>query len=204
VPHGTIPELDHDLEAQRLAMVDEKSIQASYFLKVMSEEANPFDKIRYIDKFPSGDSAVAFVDPSFEGGDYTALTIMKSYMEGVAVVGFAYKKSWNNSLDQIYENLKKYNVKRLCFETNALGDQPIEIMRKLFEGVGVVGRKSNTNKHSRIMAAGTFSHMIHLARESCRTYQEHVVKYEYKSKFDDAPDSLASCLEWVGLIRGKQ
>jgi hypothetical protein len=204
VPHGSIPELDHDLVAQRAAGVDEASISASYFLKVISEGASPFDAVRYMESFPTGDSAVAFVDPSFEGGDYTALTILKAHMQGVAVVGFVWKKAWNHCLDEMAPKLAKYGVKRLAFETNNLGDMPIDMLRDLFKGLGVVGRKSNTNKHARIMAAGSFAHLIHLSKESDKTYIDHVVKYEYKAKFDDAPDSLASCLEWVGLIRGKK
>lgn len=202
VPHGTIPELDADLEAQRLAGVDEASIQASYFLKIMAEGATPFDHIKYIDKFPTGEAAVAFIDPACEGKDYTALTILKSYMEGVAIVGFVWRKAWNHCLEDIDKHLKRFNVKRLCFETNALGDQPLDILRQAFN-VGVVGRKSNTNKHSRIMAAGAFAHLLHLSKESDPKYKDHVVKYEYGAEFDDAPDSLASCLQWIGLIRGK-
>ncbi len=205
VPYGSIPELDSDLDAQRLAGIDEATIQASYFLNILSEGSVPFEKIRYMKRFPVGDdqAAVAFVDPSFEGGDYTALTIMKAYMQGVAVVGFNYKKAWNHCLDEIYKRCQMFHVKRLCFESNALGDQPIEIMRQQFDGIGIVGRKSNTNKHSRIMAAGSFAHMIHLSKESDPIYTKHVVEYEYKAKYDDAPDSLASCLTWLGLIRGK-
>jgi hypothetical protein len=203
MPYGSIPELDHDLEAQRLAGVDEASIQASYFLKIVSEGTTPFDKIRYLDHFPPGES-VAFIDPSFEGGDYTAISIIKAHMQGVAVIGFAYKRAWNHCLDDIARKLQTYNVKRLCFETNSLGDQPLDILRGLFKGVGVVGKKSNTNKHSRIMAAGTFAHMIHLSKESDKIYIDQVVKYERGAKNDDCPDSLASCLEWVGLIRGKR
>lgn len=204
LPHGTIPELDHDLEAQRLAGVDEASIQASYFLKILNEGTTPFDTIRYLDKFPTGDAAVAFIDPSHEGGDYTALTILKAHMQGVAVVGFAWKKAWNHCLDDMVDPLKKFGVQKLAFETNALGDMPITILRQTFPGLGVVGRRSNTNKHSRILAAGAYAHLIHLSRESSRQYIDQVVQYEYKAKFDDAPDSLASALEWVGLIRGKR
>lgn len=203
VPHGTIPELDHDLEAQRLAGVSEASISASYHLKVLSEGSNPFDGIKYVDTFGPGDS-VAFIDPSHEGGDYTALTILKAHMQGVKVVGFAWKKAWNHCLEDIAPLLKKFGVKKLAFETNALGDQPLEVLRVAFPGVGITGRRSNTNKHSRIVAAGTFAHLIHLSKESDRTYTDQVVKYEYKAKNDDAPDSLASCLMWVGLIRGKE
>ncbi len=202
VPHGTIPELDHDLEAQRLAGVDESSIQASYFLNVLSEGTTPFDKVRYIDDFIPGES-VAFIDPSFEGGDYTAISILRAYMDGVAVVGFTYKKAWNHCLDDMAPKLQKFNVKRICFETNSLGEMPVELLRKTFPAIGVTGRKSNGNKHSRIMAAGAYAHLIHLSKTSDKIYLDQVVKYEYKSKFDDAPDSLASCLEWIGLIRGK-
>jgi hypothetical protein len=203
VPHGTIPELDHDLEAQRLAGVSEASIQASYHLKILNEGATPFDNVKYMDKYPTSDSAIAFIDPSHEGGDYTAISVIKSHMQGIAVVGFVWQKAWNHCLDDIAKVVAKYNVKRLGFETNALGDMPIDILRQTFPSCGVVGRRSNNNKHSRIMAAGTYAHLIHLCRESSPTYIDHVVQYEYNADYDDAPDSLATGLEWIGLIRGK-
>lgn len=203
VPHGTIPELDHDLEAQRLAGVDEASIQASYFLKIISEGATPFDNVKYVDKFPEGGTSVAFIDPSHEGGDYTALSIVKAYMQGVAVEGYVWKKAWNHCLDDMLPHIRRLGVQRLAFETNALGDMPIDMLRQVFPGLGIVGKRSTSNKHSTIMAAGSYAHLIHLSKQSAPTYLNHVVKYEYKAKFDDAPDSLARCLEWIGLIRGK-
>jgi hypothetical protein len=203
--HGSIPELDHDLEAQRMAGVDENSIQASYFLNVVSEGTTPFDKIRYIDRFPTGGHSVAFIDPSHMGGDYTALTILKAYMDGVAAVGFVWKKAWNHCLDETCSQLLTFGVKKLCIETNGLGDQPVIMLRDLLgqKGIGVVGKPSNSNKHSRIMSAGSYAHLIHLSKQSDATYTKQVVQYEYKAKHDDGPDSLASCLEWIGLIRGK-
>ena len=205
IPHGTIPELDHDLEAQRLAQVDESSIQKSYFLKVMDEGASPFDKINYIERFPTGDSAVAFIDPSHKGKDHTAISIIKGYLQGVAIVGFTYKMAWNHCLDEIVPLLHKFNVKRVCFETNGLGDQPVIMLGQLLKnaGIGVVGKDTTKNKHSKIMAAGAYAHLLHLSKESNRSYTEQVVKYEYGAEPDDAPDSLASCLEWIGLIKGR-
>lgn len=205
VPHGTIPELDHDLEAQRLAGVDEASIQASYFLTIPSDGSMPFENIRYLDRFPVGDSAVAFIDPSHRGGDFTALSIFKQYMDGVAVYGKVWKRAWNHCLDDMILELKKCNVKKVGFETNALGDQPIIMLRQglVGLGVGVVGKDSTSNKHSRIMAAGGYAHLIHLSKESDRAYTDQVVQYEYNVDHDDAPDSLATGLEWIGLIRGK-
>jgi len=202
VRHGEIPELDHDIEAQRLAGVSEESIQASYFLKVISETGNPLEKIQMMEKFPSGDS-VAFIDPSFEGGDFTAMTVIKSHFDGVAVFGKCWKRAWFDCVDEIQETIDTNGVQRICFETNSLGEQPIVLLRELLEGVGVVGRKSLGNKHARIMAAGPFARSIFLAKTSDRTYIDQTIKYEYGAKNDDAPDSLASALEWLGLIRGK-
>lgn len=202
VPHGTIPELDHDLEAQRLAGVDEASIKASYFLEISSEGTTPFDKIQYMDEFPSG-SSVAFIDPS-DGGNDTALSIFKQYMQGIAVVGFTWKKAWHHCLDDMSPLFKKYGVAKVCFETNKHGQQPLDVLRTCFPQIGVCGRNSNSSKHSRIMAAGTYSHMIFLSKESSRAYIDQVTKYEYGAKVDDAPDSLATGLEWIGLIRGKR
>ncbi len=203
VCHGEIPELDHDLEAQRLAGVSEESIQASYFLKVISEAGNPLENVSFIKEFPKGDSSIAFIDPSFEGGDFTALTILKKYMDGVVVFGKVWKRAWYNCMDDMSAAMVKCGVQRVCFETNALGDQPVIMLRELMDGVGVVGKKSTGHKHSRISAAGPFAKSIHIAETSDRLYIEQIVKYEYGAKNDDAPDSLASALEWVGLIRGR-
>lgn len=205
VPHGTIPELDHDLEAQRLAGVDEASISASYHLKILSEGTIPFDKIRYIDEYPQGGTSVAWIDPSNKGKDHTAMTILKQYGQGLAVVGFTYKKAWNHCLDEMVPLLHKYGVKRVAFEVNNLGDLPVEMLSKLLSGsgVGVTGRESTLNKHAKIMACASFAHLIHLSKQSSKSYTDQVIKYEYGAEPDDAPDSLASCLEWIGLSRGK-
>lgn len=204
VPHGTIPELDHDIEAQRLAGVDERSIQMSYFLKVPQDGQSPFTHIKFIDDLPAGET-VAFIDPS-DGGDFTALTIMRSFMQGVAVQGHAWQKAWYHALDDIVPHLLARNVRKLCFETNATGTQPISQLRDLLapRGIQVVGKHSDTNKHAVIMSAGSYAHMIHLSKKSDRNYTDQVTKYELKAKYDDAPDSLARCLEWIGLIRGKK
>lgn len=207
VPHGMIPELDHDLLAMQLAGVSETSINASYHLKVSSETGNPLSGVNYIDAFPVGDS-VGFIDPSFKGGDYTAMSVGRAHFDGVAIQGFAWKKAWHDALPEIIAAAKALNIRRLGFECNSLGTQPLPVIRAAFAeagmSVGVTGKDSTGHKHSRIMAAGTFAKLIHLSKKSQRIYIDQVTKYEYGSKFDDAPDSLASLLEWIGLIRGKK
>lgn len=202
IPYGQIPELDADLEAMRLAGIDQNSIEMSYHLRIPADGSSPFDKVKYLDQFIPGD-CVAWIDPSFKGTDYTALTIMKGHFQGVAVLGYVYKKAWNHCIDEMIVRIQENGVRKLAFECNSLGTQPVEMLQGKLRGVGVVGKENNKNKHSRIMAAGAFAHLIHLAKNSDQVYIDQVVKYEYNSKHDDAPDSLASCLEWIGLIRGK-
>lgn len=204
VPWGTIPELDPDLDAQKLAGVSEESISASYHLKVMSENPMPFEDIQFLEHWIGGES-VAFIDPSFKGGDYTAMSIGRAHFAGVAIQGMAWKKSWDNCLEAIAEAVVKYNVKKLCFETNSLGDMPVSILRDILSKLGcvVVGKNSTQNKHSRIMSAGVHSHHLYLSPECNTAYANQVRHYEYGVTNDDAPDSLASLLDWIGLIRGK-
>ena len=207
VPFGTIPELDPDLAAARMAGVSEDSIQRSYYLKMVSDVANPFDKVKYVEKFPEipvGIHPLAFIDPSFEGGDYTAISICMAHFTGYVVQGHAWKKAWHLLLDEFAALCKRYSIKRVCFETNALGDQPVELLRKKLLGVGVDGWKSTSHKHSRILALGVFAESIFLSRTSDRAYIDQVVKYELGAKHDDAPDSLASLFGWMGLTRGKR
>jgi len=205
VPWGSIPALDVDLEAQRLAGVDEKSIQASYMLKIISDGTAPFEGINYLDKFPVGTGAtsVAFLDPSHKGKDCSALSIFKQHFQGIAVVGFAAHRAWNHWIEDLVPHLKKFGVKKLFVECNGLGDTPVIALRQLLHGlgIGVVGIDSTTNKHARIMAAGAYAHLIHLSKESDRAYTDQVVQYEYGAEPDDAPDSLASGLKVIGLIR---
>lgn len=203
VPHGSIPELDADLEAMKKAGVDPVSIEMSYHLRVPVEGSMPFAKIKFIDKYPVGES-VAFIDPS-DGGDYTAVSVMRGLMDGVVVQGKVWKRAWYHCTDEMVALFRALKVQRVCFETNATGSQPIVQLQQILAplGIGVVGKHSDSNKHAVIMAAGSFSNLIHLSRESDKLYNDHVVKYEYGVDFDDAPDSLARCLEWIGLIKGK-
>jgi hypothetical protein len=203
VPHGSIPELDADLDAMKKAGVDPVSIEMSYHLRVPVEGSMPFAGIKYIDQYPVGES-VAFIDPS-DGGDYTAVTVLRGLMDGVCVRGKVWKRAWYHCTDEMMQLFKALKVTRVCFETNMTGTQPIGQLQQLFAplGIGVVGKRSDSNKHAVIMSAGSYSNLIHLSRESDKLYIEHVVKYEYGAEFDDAPDSLARCLEWIGLIKGK-
>lgn len=203
VPHGSIPELDADLALMKLAGVDENSIEMSYHLKIPTKGASIFANLNFTDHFPDGPT-VAFIDPS-DGGDYTAVTVARGYMAGVAVKGKAWKRAWYHCLDELVAFLVEAKVVAVRFETNKHGNQPVEQLQAVLGplGIGVEGHASVTTKVSVIEAAGSYAHLIHLSKQSDRVYTDQVVRYEYSSKHDDAPDSLARCLEWMRLIRGK-
>lgn len=150
-------------------------------------------------------SCVAFVDPSFTGGDYTALTVIRQYFDGVAVFGMVWKKAWYDCTDEIVEIIKDKGVVRLAFETNSLGEQPVSIMRvKLFDAevaCGVISWVTTENKHAKIMGLAPFAKYIYVSKDSHIEYLKQCKDYEYKAKNDDAPDSLASAMQWIGVIR---
>lgn len=203
VPHGQIPALDADLEAMKIAGVDPRTIEMSYHLRVPKDGSSVFSALKFIDAFPAGDS-VAMIDPS-EGGDLTAMSVIKAHFDGVAVEGYAWKKAWFHCMEDFVAVCRKLGVKKLCFETNCTGQEPLRQLRHVLSpmGIGVWGKFSTTEKHEAIQKAGSYAHMIHLSRNSMPVYTDRVVKYEYGAKLDDPPDSLARGLEWLGLIRSK-
>lgn len=201
VPHGSIPELDEDLDLQRAAGVEEKSIQASYFLKVDPEGDATFHDIQQIDQFPDQDSA-AFLDPA-EGGDTTALGVFTGYFQGMAIQGYAWKKAWHLCIPEIQEACKRFKIKKLIFETNMFGVLPLSVLREALGplGVSVIGKYTHSNKEARIQLAAQFSKNLFLSKQSNAEYRRQVVEYSHDAKFDDAPDTIASFLEFTGRIR---
>jgi phage terminase small subunit len=203
VPHGTIPELDHDLDVQRAAGVDEKSIQASYFLKVTPEGDASFHDINLIDNFPAKNkNAIMFIDPA-DGGDYTAVGAFTNYFDGLAIVGRTFKKSWHLCLDEIYDMCVKYGVIKVGFETNKFGVLPLQVLREKLAAlnVSVEGKYTHSNKQVRIQLASQYSKSLYLSKESDVEYRRQVVEYSHDAKFDDSPDTIATFLEWAGKIR---
>jgi len=214
VPHGMIPELDVDLEAMKAAGVDEHSIEMSYHLRIPKDGAVPFGDLRFVEEYMFGDS-VAFIDPS-EGGDFTAITVLRMVGDGIIVEGHAWQKAWflclgvsdDGTIDEkgMVGICRRLGVRKLCFEINKTGEFPIIQLRQVFGpmGISVVGKNSDSNKEAVIMVAASMSHMIHLSKKSNTAYTEQVTNYTAKAKHDDGPDSLARCLEWIGMIRGKR
>ena len=209
--YGEIPELDADLDAQRKAGVSEKSIQASYFLKIEDDLSMPFLKMEIVDSFPLDKSTVAFIDPAAKGGqdrDTTAITIGRMAYDNFIVVGFSWKRAWEDTLEDLKTICNKYRVGLCFFEDNICGSEPIKRLNQL--GLNTRPHTAKGNKHGRIMRLAIHSDTIKLYKPTDLTtslltanadYIKMVREYEYGSDFDDAPDSLAGLMEKVGLIR---
>lgn len=210
LPYGSIPQLDHDLEAQRAAGISEASIQASYFLQISESERLPFSGIERVNFFP-GNGAAGFVDPSHEGADYTAFAVGAMNFDNFVVAGFAWQKAWDDCLEDIVAVMNALKVTRFAFETNGLGKHPVLLLRQL--GANVREWKSDTNKHARILNAATFKGHIKLAqylppqlssstfRQAQQAFNDMVLDYEYKAEHDDAPDALASLMQFLGMVK---
>lgn len=208
--HGDIPELDADLAAQRAAGVSEKSIQASYFLKIEDDLSMPFLKMQIVDFFPKG-SSVAFIDPANKGGngrDFTAIAIGRMHFDQFVSVGFALPKAWEDCLEEMAKVFKMFHVKQLFFANTTLGDEPVKRLNQL--GMPTQGYTERGNKHGRIMRMALHRENIKLSmindlppdlKQANEKYIELVKQYEYNTEHDDPPDALSSLLEKVGLIK---
>jgi hypothetical protein len=207
VKHGDIKDLDADLIAQKAAGVSEYSIAASYHLIILDDNSLPFGSIPDCD-YPA-QNTVAFIDPSHKGGDYTAIAIGGMHFAHMIVTGFAFKKAWYDCLDEFKLLFEFFGVKSVCFETNALGDEPVNQMRKL--GAACVGKNSTTNKHRRIINAAFFAEHIKLHQvegtfdsqilQANQIFKKQVKEYEYNAKYDDSPDATAGLMEYLGIVK---
>ena len=208
--HGTIPELDVDLEVERAAGVSEASIQASYFGKILDDGGQPFRRVELVDYHAPKN--VMFIDPSHKGGDLTAIAIGGFLGDTLPVVGFAFRKAWYDCLDELDKILGWYNVGRICIETNGLGDLPVMQLRG--EGLaGVCGKNHTGNKHRRIMNMASFADALKLYDatnnpnlppefiQANQLFIERVRKYEYNVKQDDPPDAMAGLCGFIGIIK---
>lgn len=224
VKYGDIPELDVDLVAQRAAGVSEQSISASYHLKILEDASLPFGLVKSCNY--AAPNAVAFIDPSHKGGDYTAIAIGGMHFAHLIASGFAFKKAWYDCLDELKFLFQFFGVQSIRFETNNLGDEPVNKMRLL--GAPCEGYNSSDNKHSRIINAAFFSEHILLHKAEFDTMPElrdppetflknqelflsqilqanqifidQTKNYEYRAKNDDAPDSLAGLIRYLGIL----
>jgi hypothetical protein len=147
----------------------------------------------------------AFIDPSFKGGDYTAIAFLGEADGRAVAFGKAYKQAWNMSptIDRMVAEIKKHKPDRVWFEDNSLGTVPGTEFAKY--GVKVIGHTSILNKEDRIYKVAAYTkNLVSLAENYCDPlWLEMVVDYSDEAENDDPPDSLASVILKSGVIKEK-
>lgn len=209
LPHGTIPELDKDLEALRAAGISESFIRANFLLSVAADSNVPFAGIEEVDFFPSQGSFM-WIDPSDGKGDYTAICVMSAHLENLVFAGFCFDKAWYDCENEIKAIWSMYRSERGGFETNKHGDHPVILLRQ--SGLNFAGRATVESKEAKIQNAAT--HIANIKLSTCvpnknvplveanKLFNKTVKEYEYKGTDikDDAPDAIASAMVYLGIV----
>lgn len=146
----------------------------------------------------------AFLDPSFAGGDYTALSFITEKNGLLYFWGTCWREAWNTVKHQIVEELKKHNAIEFVYESNALADTPQEVFGDL--GINAIPRFSLGNKHNRIYrgASEIENRCALVSNKSNEAFIKNVLEYSEEASNDDAPDSLVSNLMAQGVINYKK
>lgn len=165
----------------------------------------PFNQVKEI-TMQGGNVQIlgAFLDPSFKGGDYTALSFVGICSQrGLIVWGKVWRMAWYSVIDEIAKEIKYHKPDRFWYEENALFAVPAEKFAE--KGIAAIGYLTLGNKENRIykVAAFTASRMAIVANLCNAEYIRQVKKYSEEAANDDAPDSLASCLIKCGIIPEK-
>ena len=209
LPHGYIPELDHDLKARKAAGVSQEFIDANYHLKVAAGSSVPFAGIEEVNFFPSQE-AFMWIDPSDGLGDYTAVCVMTSNFQNLIVAGFCFDKAWYECEEEIKQIWAFYKASRGGFETNKHGNHPVILLRQ--QGLDFAGRATTENKQAKIQNAATHKTNIKLSTyvaqddeilsEANKLFNKTVKEYEYSGSGikDDAPDAIASAMLYLGIM----
>lgn len=149
-------------------------------------------------------ACVAFLDPSFKGGDFTALTFIAQVRGYVFAWGFCFHHSWNAAIDQIAEKINSFPVTEFYYEDNGVGTAPQDYFA--VRGIDATPRTTLGNKHDRIFRVGAFLSLMRLRFVGNWSNQEWLTqtkKFNKDAEYDDAPDSLTNAAVRGGIVSDK-
>lgn len=167
---------------------------ANYELEFVSSEDALFND-PVTDDWRTNDIEIvrAHIDSAYGGGDFNALTIAAKRKDGmIQVVGFTYKGSIAECIDDIADKCKLYRVKKIFTEKQSDRGWTAKMLRD--KGLIVNEYDENLKKEHKI-ATYVYEQWPKLlwAPETDDEYLSQIVDWTAESKnHDDAPDSLAS------------
>ncbi|MCG9699631.1 phage terminase large subunit [Vibrio natriegens] len=147
---------------------------------------------------------IAFMDPSYKGGDFTALSFMAQVRGYVFAWGFCFPHSWNAAIDQIAEKINSFPVIEFYFEDNGVGTAPQDYFS--VRGIDAIPRTTLGNKHDRIFRVGAFLNLMRLRFVENWSNQEWLTQHKKFNKdvdHDDAPDATTNCAVRGGIVSDK-
>lgn len=144
-----------------------------------------------------------FLDPSFAGGDFTAITFIGVIEGQLCAWGYCFKMGWSRCLDDIVMLVNRFKCQNNFYEENALSIVPQELLAE--RQCHFVGHLTLGNKENRIykVAAYTAHRTKLLTNHSNSAYIKNILEYQDGVKHDDAPDSFASCMIKGGIVSEK-
>lgn len=148
-----------------------------------------------------------WLDPSYKGGDYSAVCCIGRRKSDHKVVAFgrAWKSAWNMkpAIDGIVEMYRRWKPNKFWYEDNGTGYAPQQ--RFAAERVPAIGITTLMNKEDKIYQAAAYTiNMIHFAENLCCPIWVKLIKeYNDEAEYDDPPDSFASLVQQAGIIKEK-
>lgn len=171
-------------------------------------QENLFENVTFsnLEQIPK-QSCIAFLDPSFIGGDTSAITLVWVNKSIINVTGYCFKNAWYE-LDYILNDLMKtFKINRFYYENNMLGDSISNHYYSLY-GKVLIPITSTTNKVARIYKLGYYlkrmrffksKNIFNSHKNSSNMWVKQIQEYNRlvstkpkANEHDDAPDSLAS------------
>jgi hypothetical protein len=179
-----------------------KQYEREYLNIVTDDERQPFANVEIVNYFDRS-GCEAWLDPSSKGRDYTALCLCKRNFTNMIAVGFMFKNSWDERVEDIARICEAYNVNKIIAETNGVGNITIKLLSDL--GANTVGFNTTLEKTKKIMALAVYRDSVKLSaatdiyKEENKLFIDNCVNWTINSKNDDGIDSLASYMNYKGL-----
>lgn len=207
--HINIFDLPIEIQDQQLlqqAKAEEKEI---YYNHVWLGEAShkisgyPWAQLEEVYTNEKIDCYCAFLDPSFKGGDFTAIAFLGKLGNDLCLWGYCFKLAWNRATDEIIGLLEQHKPESFYYEDNSLGTVVQDVYAE--NNINAIAHTTLGNKEARIYkVAGFLAHRAKLIHNLCNTaFINNVLKYNENEKFDDGADALASVILKSGLISNK-
>lgn len=164
----------------------------------------PFISHNYYSSETNPTAYYAFLDPSFKGGDFTALSFLGEHPEyGAVAWGFCWRRAWYDCIDDIVKLYKRYRPNVFWYEDNSLGAVPQNMLAQ--RNIPTSAKTSLFNKESRIYKAAMYTKNLiaFLESQSNNDYIENVRYYNDQADNDDGADAYASTIIHSGIVREK-